>query len=355
MKSILLVVPRLSGKGGVAQYWNNLIPILRTNDGVDLEVFEMGGQTTTSRLHYLDDQWRLRRLLQTKHFDLVHLNPSLDFKSFVRDGLFIWSVVRSNIPFMVSFHGWDLRFETKVDQFYKWFFNLTYRKATLIEVLARGMADKLIEWGVSQGRVQVYTTCVNGSFFLTDLEAAVKAEAISRGDINILFLSRLVENKGLVELLSAFTKVREVFEDTNLLVAGDGPLVYVLENYKDEARIKPLGYVSGDQKKKLLQESHIICLPSATEGLPVSILEGMASGCAVVCTPVGGLRDLIEDPKMGKLCAGDEASIAKALIGCMENRAKLAETIKYNHGYAKKHFTAELVSDRIINSYLKDF
>ena len=60
-------------------------------------------------------------------------------------------------------------------------------------------------------------------------------------------------------------------------------------------RIKEHGYVSGEEKKQIFAESDIMILPSYGEGMPVVIMEAMASGQALVVTPVGAVPEIVKN------------------------------------------------------------
>src|SRR5690606_4337786 len=111
------------------------------------------------------------------------------------------------------------------------------------------------------------------------------------GPPTILFLGRLAEKKGVHLLLPAFAALRATHPDARLVIAGDGPWRERLERQArtglglGEHAVRFAGYVTGDAKRALLAEAHVYVLPSITtadgdaEGLPVSLLEGLAAGC----------------------------------------------------------------------------
>jgi len=79
--------------------------------------------------------------------------------------------------------------------------------------------------------------------------------------------------------------------------------------------VSVLGWVSGDDKKKLLETGDIYALPSYNEGLPVSILEAMSWEIAVISTRVGGIPELVRDGTDGILInPGDVTALSQALM-----------------------------------------
>lgn len=139
----------------------------------------------------------------------------------------------------------------------------------------------------------------------------------------ILFLGQLRKEKGIFDLLRAWSAVLREWPQASLVMAGDGNV----EAVRTEANklditssvILP-GWVTGDVKQEWLNRADILVLPSYAEGLPMSVLEAMASGIAVVATRVGGIPDLIEHGVHGLLVeAGDIQALSAAILELMSN------------------------------------
>ena len=93
-------------------------------------------------------------------------------------------------------------------------------------------------------------------------------------------------------------------------------------------RVSLLGLRPHEETRRWVRAADVFVLPSYSEGLPVSVMEAMAAGCAIVCTDVGGIPQLIEDGKQGLLVApGSDEELAHALarvIGSPEIREGIA-------------------------------
>lgn len=115
------------------------------------------------------------------------------------------------------------------------------------------------------------------------------------GNQNILFLGRLCEDKGICELIDAICVLKKEFPQMHLYLGGvweDEGLKKLAEQQKDV--ITWLGWIEKEEKDKMLKKCSVFVLPSYFEGQPISVLEGMAYGCAVVVTPVGGLKSTVK-------------------------------------------------------------
>ncbi|GBF38923.1 glycosyltransferase [Leptospira johnsonii] len=143
---------------------------------------------------------------------------------------------------------------------------------------------------------------------------------------NIAFIGRFVEKKGIHYLIPAFEKYFSADPESELKIAGDGPWKEKLLSLANSVnlpqdKIQFLGYLQGEKKQNFLQESDIIVVPSIiskdgdSEGLPVVLLEGMASGKICIATFESGADDIIEDGINGFLIPEkDPDAISNSLL-----------------------------------------
>lgn len=113
----------------------------------------------------------------------------------------------------------------------------------------------------------------------------------------IIYLGKICEDKGLRDLIEALylLKTKEHLEIPCLLFGcGEISRYQKLCNQYRLTRVRFMGWVSGEEKKKYLSNSNILVLPSYHEGFPVVILEAMASGSAVIATDVGAIPEMID-------------------------------------------------------------
>jgi len=114
----------------------------------------------------------------------------------------------------------------------------------------------------------------------------------------ILFAGTLNKRKGYADLINAFGRIAQNHQDWRLLFAGTGEVEeaeQLIKKKKLSGQIALLGWVDGKEKDTLFKKASIFCLPSYAEGFPMAILDAWAYGIPVVCTPVGGLPDIIRD------------------------------------------------------------
>lgn len=350
MPRILVTVPKLNILGGVSSFWNALLPEFKKKEVIEMRTLEIGGHGKNP-FGPLLDQWKF--LKSVKKADLVLINPSLGARSFFRDGLFAKQLGIKKIKFAVFFHGWDLDFEKKVSNNYVGLFKGTFAKAEQMFVLSKEFESKLREWGYT-GKISVETTTIENnlvqSFSLTEKNESI----VNDEKLRILFMSRLVKEKGIYETIDAFRKLKMSVPNIELLIAGDGvERELVVNETKNDSDIIVLGHVGGEKKRDVLMKSHVYCLPSYTEGLPTSVLEAMAFGMPVITTPVGGLKYFFKDKEMGYFVnLKKKEDMVHRLKDLISNTERMVTIGNYNHEYALKYLTADKVANRLANSFV---
>lgn len=357
---ILLTGPALNDMGGVASYYNAVLSYLRAKEGLNIHYMEIGGtKKIGGMLHPIADQIRFRRTLSDVKPALVHVNPSLNLKSFLRDGLFVLQAKSLGYQVIVFFHGWDATFEAAVKGLWLWFFKRTFLRGDEFIVLATSFKDRLVKWGVTVP-IHLGTTAVS-SDLVHGFSMEEKSERLATEPaIKVLFLARLEQEKGVMETMEAVTMLRKEERPVMLTVAGDGPAMVAVREYvrvhdPDNEYLYVAGDVRGEKKKALFATHHIYCFPTTYgEGMPTSVLEAMAFGMPVITCPTGGLRDFFEDGVMGYLVKqrtpGDVANALKKLI---DNRNVMLDIATRNYRYASERFLAPRVASYLADAYLR--
>jgi len=349
---ILISVPKLSGIGGVSSFWNSLFKAFESFNDIHFKVLEIGGNGK-NLLGPIIDQWRFHNSC-TSEIDVALINPSLLNKSFFRDGLFAKQLTFKKIPFIVFFHGWDLDFEKIVDKHYINFFLKSFGQAETIFTLSQNFKDKIIEWGY-KGEIIVETTTVDDSLISNfSFEKREKSLAVKK-TIKILFLARIVRTKGVFRTIEAFKNLSKNLDNIELVIAGEGEdfeeVKAVADNIKN---IRIVGNVQGQAKIDIFEECDIYCFPTNYgEGLPISVLEAMLFGMAIITTDDGGLKEFFQNEKMGyKVNPTNIKELEEKIKTLILNREKIIEFGEFNFNYAQKHLTNTIAAQRLY-PYLK--
>jgi glycosyltransferase involved in cell wall biosynthesis len=135
-------------------------------------------------------------------------------------------------------------------------------------------------------------------------------------EVHVLFLGRLIAYKGVPQLLEALGRLRGL-PGWRATLAGDGDVQSVAATLAGNGlagRVELPGWVDADDVAELIASADILVLPSLIENLPLSVIEGMAAGLAVVASRVGAVEDIVNDGRTGLLVEpGDADGLAAAL------------------------------------------
>lgn len=138
-----------------------------------------------------------------------------------------------------------------------------------------------------------------------------------QGRLRVLFLGLFTESKGFRDLLRATALARGQGYAVTLACAGQGDVARVQDWCRDlnlDGAVSFLGWIDADQRQAEFQHIDVLALPSYSEGQPMSVIEAMQAGLAVVATRVGGIPDTVTDGVEGLLVPpGDVPALAQAL------------------------------------------
>jgi glycosyltransferase involved in cell wall biosynthesis len=134
----------------------------------------------------------------------------------------------------------------------------------------------------------------------------------------LLFVGTWIDHKGIYSLAEAFEQLIALLPGAQLTVAGCALTEDAVRQYFSPAAqsaIKVLRFVARQDMPALYAQHDIFVLPSLVEGMPLVLLEAMASSLAVVTTESSGMTDVVEDGHDGLLTIpGDSSSLLRALI-----------------------------------------
>ena len=171
----------------------------------------------------------------------------------------------------------------------------------------------------------------------------------------VAFTGRLCEQKGVFELLQAVLGLRRTFPGLRVECAGDGEVDEVercVTSMGLASNVRVHGWIGRRKREDLLARASIFVLPSHAEGLPVSLLEAMAAGCAVVATTVGGIPDVVEDGFNGLLVpAGDSRALEAALARLLADRELAREMGRAARATIASRFTPERTVSQVEELY----
>ncbi|MBD5469532.1 MAG: glycosyltransferase family 4 protein [Lachnospiraceae bacterium] len=188
-------------------------------------------------------------------------------------------------------------------------------------------------------------------------------EEKAEGDIlKILFVSRLIEGKGLQFVIP---KVKDINAQVaqkgkkgiELLIVGDGPYRTILEKITKENEVEDLvrfeGRKNKDEVREYYRNADLFILPSLSEGMPNVVLEAMATGLPIVMTPCEGSKELIN----GNGIISKVEEFDKALVEMCISDDKRKIMGQTSRKLVEEHFRWKVSAQKylfLMNEILKD-
>jgi len=260
----------------------------------------------------------------------VHLGSNA---SLYRESLFIYLAKLFGKKTVVHFHAGDIDnyypFQSRAGQK---FIRTALRLSDGLIAVSRESARQLCDLTGSAANISVIANAIDTSVFDNrDALAAAKNKSDDR-TIRLLFVGAVGKLKGERDLIQALALLRRAKANLNIKVSFLG---YGAENLADFCKesdvyelVEHLGAVSLDERIGFYQKADIFVLPTYAEAMPMSVIEAMAAGLAIVATDVGGIPELIEDGADGILFSpGEVEALADIISLLLEN-----ENIRVNLG-----------------------
>lgn len=280
----------------------------------------------------------------------VHLNTSLEPRSYWRDLIYL-AIARSMGHHVVyQVHGGALPAE--------FFPPGSLRSALLRRVLRAASCVVLLasieEAAYRQFEPRAKVVVIPNAIDMEAL-ATSPSERKSDGPLELVYLGRLAENKGIFTALEAVKLACQQGRHLRFTVAGTGPDEERFLKRAGELGLERhfcfLGPISGQEKAALWRQAHIFLFPTwHREGLPYALLEAMASRAVPITTRVGAIPDVMQHEVHGLfVSARDPRQLAEAIARLDDDRALLARLGRVGYQRISEYYTI----DRLAASFVK--
>ena len=276
---------------------------------------------------------------------VVHINASLDLKSYWRDlaysivarllGRRVVNQIHGGAMPQNLFHG---------NAFLTWLLRRFLVSSDVVAVLS---TEELNAYRAFDSRIKVHL--VPNAIDPAGLADQVRSYNTDR-PLKLVYVGRLVRTKGLFEIIEALRELKRAGREFKLSIAGGGPdqieLMAASEAAGLEDRVRFLGSVFAAEKCRLWLESDLFVFPSYMEGLPYSLLEAMAAGCVPITTPVAAVPDVMRDEEHGLFVpAKDAGAFAIAVAALDDDRERMIRMAKAARRRVLEQYTVTRLAD----------
>ena len=230
-----------------------------------------------------------------------------------------------NIPIVATIHATEAGRNSGIHDETQRYINdtewmLTYESSEVI-VNSNYMKNELQRlFGLPYEKINVIPNGVNLNLFNgIERDYNFRRKFAMDNEKIILFMGRLVYEKGVQYLISAMPKILAGYHDTKLVICGKGGMLDELKAQVDALGISEkvyfAGYMAGKDVQRMYKAADISVFPSTYEPFGIVALEAMLSGNPVVVSDIGGLNEIVQHRENGmKTYCGNPNSIADSIL-----------------------------------------
>lgn len=325
----------------LANYHKNFIVSLHS-----LNVFKYRKKASSLRLFYVTIPF-----LPKQSYDIIHCH----FGWSAMDGMILREIGVLQGKLIATFHGVDITQYIHFAGIHA--YDSLFASADLLQPISKRWKERLIELGCNEKKIIVHRMGIDCSRFCFH-----PRQPPADGLVRCVTVCRLVEKKGLEYGIQAIAKLATINPNIEYKIIGDGILKEELQQLVRSLDIDNIVKILDpkDQQEivEILNNSHIFLAPSVTsqkgdqEGIPVVLMEAMASGLPVVSTQHSGIPELVENGVSGFLVPErDVDALAEKLGYLIEHPEIWAKMGKSGRTYVEEHYNIDKLNDRLVEIY----
>lgn len=227
--------------------------------------------------------------------------------------------------------------------------------------------EALIMEGTNPDRITVIPAGIDCEIFKPTAKdmATVKKLGISQDATKILFVGRFVPEKGIFDLLNAFSMLLKKEQNVELLIVGSGTpemthqIYKLVTDLKISSKTKFLGCIKYSEMPKIHNAADIFCLPSTetktwAEQFGYSLVEAMACGKPAVSTRTGSIPEVVKHRETGLLVEpNNPAALEAALEELTINKVEREKFGANGREWGLQKFEADTIAGQIARIYRK--
>jgi L-malate glycosyltransferase len=320
----------------------------------DLPMDEMDGKITLHRVipkrkeaykagfwtmlgYVFASTWYGLKMIRRQRFDIIHAHFA------VPAGASAWMLsVLTGMPYILTAHLGDVPggVPEKTGRWFRWLFPLTpmiWKRAARVNAVS-GYTRELV---LNSYPIEV-DVIPNG----VDLKALHPGEIALHEPPTIVFAGRFMDQKNPLQIIRSLSALKDL--DWQCVLIGDGPLRPDMEAEIDRCdlqdRVQLKGWVTPQEVLDWFRRSDILFMPSRSEGLPVTGVQGLAMGLAMVVANIGGFKDVVEPGIHGMLIPTDKpGEYEQALRSLLSNPQQLLAYRKASREIAERFELSRII------------
>lgn len=300
----------------------------------------------------------LKKALLQEDFEIIHSHEFFQFCSIIS----LRAAKQQDLPFILTQHSYkkplnkSLRIPYLINE--RTIGKYVMKRADKIIALTPLVKDYLIKHNIPRKNIQVITTGVPIERYSPNIKSALK-RFVPDNEKVILFVGRLTENKGVVNLLKAFQKVKACQDNVRLVIVGKGEMEFELKKLAKQLGVEKntvfIRYVPQKDMPAIYAGAEVFVLPTLyKEPFGIAALEALSSGVPVVASNLGGLSLIVKNGDVGYLTKpGDIEEISSIIIQLLENEQLRRNLARRAREWAILEFSWENKAKEVLRTYEK--
>ncbi|GGN38173.1 glycosyltransferase [Deinococcus daejeonensis] len=290
-----------------------------------------GGMTAFKLFSQVPRRWD--KLLREQQFSLMHAHFGPDA---------LWGLPlarRLALPLVVTFHGYDVNpTQTPLSHGYRYYQarrGHIFRSAKRVVAVSDWIRQRLETLGCPPSKIVTHYIGIDLNYFTPTRR---ESEPV------VLAVGRLIESKGVRDLLQAMVEVQRRIPGARVVIVGGGPLE---EDLKAEAsrlgvRAEFTGPQTPEQVRGWMERAALFCLPSRHEAFGLVYAEAQAMQLPVVAYAHGGVPEAVRDKETGFLApTGDKVALARHMITLLGDEPLRIRMGQAGREHVQRHFNLQ--------------
>lgn len=279
---------------------------------------------------------KLTRYLRNKQIDIVHTH---DYKS----GFYGYLAARiAGRKIVSTLHGWILTSNNQ--KIYKYLETKLLKRFNGITVVSKEIREELIRRNLPPGRLKLIANGVDIEKYCPRNSSVASNQIKIPENMKVLgTVARMTPEKGHLQLIEAFARIHERYDNVVLLLVGDGQLRESIESkiacYDLQDRILIAGQIKEVELVYPMLDAYIS--PSLTEGMPMAVLEAMACALPVIATDVGEVGTIVNESEAGYVVPPNDIGRLADAIGLflIQDEKRIAGMGSRARNYVENNYT----------------
>lgn len=296
----------------------------------------------------LETAFRFRRRLQAQDFDLVHLNTAFDTKTILRDSAALFLMKPRTAKVFLKLHGSAAEEYEKANFLTRFLIDYLKDKADAFGVHTTEEKANFLRLGFDENKFHFVKNAVTIQEGLP--EGFVRRQKEKDARFELLFVSRFIASKGLLETIRAGAILRDRGYRFTLHAVGDGETgaeaKREVEKLNLEEMVKFTGYIPENEVTEYFFKSDLFVFPTRhIEGFPNVLFKAVAVGLPIVTTRIRAAADYLEEPENCLFSTQEPENIAAKIIELIEDKRLRAAMSANNLAFGKTLLPREIARE----------